>query len=118
MAPSRASIAATEAAAADDAGLVHALAEQLSLAAENQRLLDVTQRREAAERLTREVTAEMRQTLDVDQVLQSAVRRIAEALDATEASIRLTVGDADLASAQPRGSGVDVDPADAQQQEL
>ena len=101
----------------EDAGLVHALAEQLSLAAENQRLLDVTQRREAAERLTREVTAEMRQTLDVDQVLQSAVRRISEALDAAEVSIRLTVGDADLASAQPGGGGVDADPVDAQQQE-
>ena len=102
---------------AEDAGLVHALAEQLSLAAENHRLLDATQRREAAERLTREVTAELRQTLDVDHVLQSAVRRIAEALDVPEVSIRLTGGDADLASTQP-GVGADADPADAQQQEL
>ena len=78
----------------------------------------MTQRREAAERLTREVTTEMRQTLDVDQVLQSAVRRIAEALDVAEVSIRLTVGDADLDSAQPGGGGVDADPADAQQREL
>lgn len=60
--------------------MVESLAEQLVLAADNQRLLDETQRRAAQERLVGEVTARIRQTLDVGTVLDTAVDEIARAL--------------------------------------
>ncbi len=70
---------------AEDVVLAESLAEQLALAADNLRLLDETQRNAARERLTREITARMRETLDVDYVLRTAVRGIREALGLLEA---------------------------------
>ena len=66
--------------------LVQAVTNRLALAAENLRLLDETQRRAVQERLVGEVTARMRQTLDVSVVLDTAVEEIVrvmglEALD-------------------------------------
>ncbi|MBN1249664.1 MAG: substrate-binding domain-containing protein [Anaerolineae bacterium] len=74
----------------DEVSLVTAVVERMGLAAENLRLLDETQRRVATERLTQAITARMRQTLDIGQVLQAAVRGFAEAFDAEEVAIRLT----------------------------
>ncbi len=72
---------------ADEVALIEALSEQLLLAAENQRLLDETQRRAARERLSREVTAEMRRSLDVTTVLRTAIRELQESLGLTEAEV-------------------------------
>ncbi|MFB0537071.1 MAG: GAF domain-containing protein [Anaerolineae bacterium] len=78
----------------DEIALVEAVTERMALAAENLRLLDETQRRAARERLTSEVTARVRETLDVDTVLQTAVREIGEALGLHDLTIRLEI-DAD-----------------------
>ncbi len=72
---------------ADEVALIESLSEQLMLAAENQRLLDETQRRAARERLSREVTAEMRRSLDVTTVLRTAIRQLQESLNLTEAEV-------------------------------
>lgn len=72
---------------ADEVALIQSLSEQLMLAAENQRLLDETQRRAAREQLSREATAEMRRSLDVTTVLRTAIRQLQESLDLTEAEV-------------------------------
>jgi len=74
---------------AEDAGLVRNLAEQLSLAAENQRLLDVTQRREAAERLVREVATRMREPVELEDVMRTAADEIRAALGTDWVVVRL-----------------------------
>ncbi len=65
---------------AEEVALVQAVTDRLALAAENLRLLNETQRRAAQERLVGEVTARMRQTLDVDAVLDTAVDEIVRAM--------------------------------------
>lgn len=77
---------------ADDIALAEALAEQFALAADNLRLLDETQRRAARERLTGEITARMRETLDVETVLQTAIREIGETLNIAEVQVRMGDG--------------------------
>jgi GAF domain-containing protein/CHASE3 domain sensor protein len=78
----------------DDIALAEAVAEQLALAADNLRLLDETQRRAARERLVGEITDRMRETLDVDTVLRTAVREMRQILDLAEAEVRLGTGPA------------------------
>ncbi|HUX77464.1 MAG TPA: GAF domain-containing protein [Anaerolineae bacterium] len=78
----------------DDIALAEAVAEQLALAADNLRLLDETQRRAARERLVGDITDRMRETLDVDTVLQTAVREMRQILDLAEAEVRLGTGPA------------------------
>jgi GAF domain-containing protein/HAMP domain-containing protein len=73
----------------EDLALAEAIAEQLALAADNLRLLDETQRRAAHERLTGEVTARVRETLDMETVLQTAVREISKALGLAALDVRL-----------------------------
>jgi len=74
---------------AEEITLLETLADQLGVALENARLYQDTQRRAVRERLTGEVTARMRETLDVDTVLQTAVREIGEALGLHDVTIRL-----------------------------
>ena len=64
----------------DEIRLIEALAGQLVTALESARLYRDTQRRAAQERLVGEVTARMRQTLDVNTVLDTAVDEIATVL--------------------------------------
>jgi len=83
----------------DEADLVQAVAERMALAADNLRLVDETQRRAARERLAGEVTARMRETLDLETVLRTALEEMYRALNLDEVVIRLTPGEADNASA-------------------
>jgi transcriptional regulator with GAF, ATPase, and Fis domain len=76
----------------DEIALVNAIAERMALAAENLRLLDETQRHTAEERLIGEVTARMRETLDVDTVLQTAIREMGKALGITRVEVRMGGG--------------------------
>ena len=76
-----------------DQTVLQAIGQQLGLALENARLLEETQRRAARERLTGEITARMRETLDVDTVVQTAVREMRQALGIAEAEVRLDTGE-------------------------
>ena len=69
--------------------LAETLSEQLGVALESARLYQDTQRRAARERLTGEVTARMRETLDMDTILQTAVREIGDALGIAEVEVRM-----------------------------
>ena len=77
----------------EEIALVQAVAERLALAADNLRLIDTTQRQAAREQLTGEITARMRETLDVDAILQTAVRELGESLDVAEVELRMISGD-------------------------
>ena len=69
--------------------LISVLAEQLALAAENQRLLDETQTRASREQVTREITEQIRSTLDVNTILQTAVQEIGQVMGLDDLTIEL-----------------------------
>jgi GAF domain-containing protein/HAMP domain-containing protein len=77
---------------AEDVVLAEAISEQFALAIENLRLVEETQRRAARERLTGEITARMRETLDIETVLESAAREIGQALGLAALDVRLGAG--------------------------
>jgi hypothetical protein len=72
-----------------DLALAAAIGDQLAQTIESLRLLDETQRRAAREQLVGEITGRVRESLDVDAVLQNAVREMRAALDLEEAEVRI-----------------------------
>ncbi len=75
----------------EEVTMLQSVAEQLGLALESARLYQDTQRRAARERLVGEVTGRIRETLNLDTVLQTAVREMGLALDVEEVEVRLGV---------------------------
>ena len=76
----------------EETALMETLVDQLGQALESARLYQDTQRRAARERLTAEVTARMRETLDLEAVLRSAAVEIGEALGLAALDVRLGTG--------------------------
>jgi GAF domain-containing protein len=74
---------------ADEVALMETLAEQLGVALESARLYEDTQRRAAEEQLLGQVTARMRETLDVDTVLQTAIQEMGAALGLSRIEVRM-----------------------------
>ncbi len=87
--------------AEDEITLVETLTEQLGAALESARLYQETQRREARERVTREITEDIRRSVDIEMILQSAVTSLGEALGVPRTYVRLMLEDTDLPSTQP-----------------
>jgi len=77
----------------EEIALMQTLAEQSAVALESARLYQDTQHRAAREQLAAQITARMRESLDVDRVLQIAAREFGETLGASEVKIRLTADD-------------------------
>ncbi len=77
---------------ATELGLIQEMAAQAALAMENTRLFEQSQRMAARERLVGQVATHMRETLDMNTILQTAVREIAQALDAQQVELRLGTG--------------------------
>ena len=73
----------------EEAELLQTLVEQLGIALDGARLYQDMQRRAFEDRLVGEITARMRQTLDADAVLQTAIREIGQALGVASVEIRL-----------------------------
>ena len=69
--------------------LLEALRDQLGEAAESARLYQDVQRRETRERVVGESTARMRESLDIQTVLQVAVREISQSLGLAALDVRL-----------------------------
>jgi GAF domain-containing protein len=84
---------------AEEVALAEAISEQFALAAENLRLVDETQRRAVRERLTGEITARMRETLDIETVLNRAANEIGQRLGLAALDLRLGVEGEDFDSA-------------------
>jgi GAF domain-containing protein len=72
--------------------LVQTIGEQFAQAAENLRLLEQTQRSAARERTVSEITARVRESLDMDAVLRAAVQELGEALPGAKVQVRLGTG--------------------------
>lgn len=73
--------------------LIEAVATQAALALENARLVDESQSSAARDRLLAEITGKIWSSTTIDGILQSAIRELGHALDATEATIELKVDD-------------------------
>ncbi|OQX62783.1 MAG: hypothetical protein B5M51_05665 [Anaerolinea sp. 4484_236] len=69
--------------------LVADIASQVGLAVENARLLDETREQAKRDHLISQVSSRMRETLDVETVLQTAVREIRKSLKLHDISIQL-----------------------------
>ena len=70
-------------------GMLKSVAERLSQAMESARLFEETRLRARSERLLSDITTRVRETMDMDTVLQTAVRELRRTLDLSEAEIRL-----------------------------
>ena len=73
----------------DDIAIVEATADQAAINLENARLLEATQHQAKREQMMRQVVTCVRETLDLDMVLQTTVREISQAMNIKEAEIRL-----------------------------
>jgi GAF domain-containing protein len=73
----------------DQVALLQSLSEQVSQAMERARLYQDTQRRAARERLVGEVTARIRESLDMETVLRAAAQEMRQVLGVSELNIRL-----------------------------
>jgi GAF domain-containing protein len=74
--------------------LVNTLADQFSLALESARLYEDTQRRATQERLVGEITARMRESLDMETVLKTAAEQIRQSLGMDKVTVRLASDEA------------------------
>ncbi len=86
--------------------LLQTLTEQLSTALEGAQLYEDTQRRAAREQLAREITAEMRRSLDVTTVLQTALHQLRTSLGLTEAEVWIEETPSEPASVSPPAEGI------------
>jgi GAF domain-containing protein len=77
----------------DQRNLIEAIATQAALALENARLVEESQSTAVREKLTNEITAKIWSSVSVDAILQTAVREIGRALDASEVSIEISTGE-------------------------
>jgi GAF domain-containing protein len=96
---------------AHETSMLEELADQLGVALESARLYQDTQRRAAQEQLVGQVTARVRESLDMETVLQTAIRELGEALQMTEVEVRLGTGagysGADYSGADREASGAE-----------
>jgi GAF domain-containing protein len=74
----------------EEEAIVEAVVDQASLALENARLYQETQRRAAHERLVSEITDKMRRAADMDTLMQTTIREMAAALDVPSAFVQLS----------------------------
>lgn len=87
---------------ADEIALLNTLMGQLEVALESARLFRETQERAAREQLISQATRRMRESLDLDAVMQSAVSEMRRALNLVEVEARLSVSGTEVeAYAQP-----------------
>jgi GAF domain-containing protein len=80
---------------AEETAFLQAFATQFELALDSARLFRDTQRRAARERLTGEVTARMRESLDIETVLKTTASEVRQALDLDSLVIRLVSPETD-----------------------
>ncbi len=72
--------------------LLETIAARVSLALENSRLIAETQKRADRERIVSQIATRMRETLDIDTVLQTAVEEMRQSLGLEQAEVRLQLG--------------------------
>ncbi len=75
---------------AEERMLLDAIAEQVASALDRARLFEDTRRSAARDQIIGELSAQMRTSLDIDQVLQNAVREMVSALNFARVEVRLS----------------------------
>ncbi len=85
-----------------DRSLAQDISIQVGLALENARLVQDTQLRAEREQTISQVTARIRETLDIDAVLQTAVREIKQSFNLDQAEVRLEIAGQSTQNPQPR----------------
>ncbi len=85
----------------DEIALVETLTEQLGAALESARLYQETQRREARERITREITEDIRRSVDMEVILRSAISNLGEVLGVPRTYVRLMLGEGSPGEGSP-----------------
>jgi GAF domain-containing protein len=73
----------------DDVGLLSTVAGQMATALQNSRLLEQVQRTARRERLIHEISSKVRQSPDINSVLETTAREVGRALNAAQATVRL-----------------------------
>ncbi|MBN2043665.1 MAG: GAF domain-containing protein [Anaerolineales bacterium] len=73
----------------DTANLIDEISDRLSLILENARLIETARRQVEREQMTNEIANRMRQSLDMDVVLRTAVQEFGQKLGLTEVELRL-----------------------------
>jgi GAF domain-containing protein len=73
----------------EEANLLERLARQMEMALENAQFYEQVQRRAVREQIARQVTSRIRETLDVEAVLRTAVEEVRESLALPEVVVRL-----------------------------
>jgi GAF domain-containing protein len=76
----------------EEAELLQSFVTQLEAALESARLYQETQQRAVQEQLTSEITTRMRETLDVDTVLRTAIREMGTVLGIPRVEVRMATG--------------------------
>jgi len=76
----------------DERALLSEVSERLGSALESAQFYYESQRRAAREQLTREISGEMRQSIDMEAILRAAVTSLGQALGAPKTYIRLMLG--------------------------
>lgn len=75
---------------AEEQTLLNAIAEQMASALDRARLFEDTRRSAARDQIISELSAQMRTSLDIDQVLQNAVREMVSTLNFARVEVRLS----------------------------
>lgn len=88
----------------EEIAMVTTLTEELGDAVDRARLYRETQRRAAREQMAGQVTANIRESLDLDTVLQTAAREVAKALNLPKVEVWLGAGPQNMPSSQPGGN--------------
>lgn len=85
----------------EETALLETLSDQLGQTLERAQLYQETQRRAVRERLTREITDEMRRTLTWDELMQVAVQEMGAVLNASRAFVQWTATDTAIPGTRP-----------------
>jgi GAF domain-containing protein/HAMP domain-containing protein len=88
----------------DDIAILTAVADQAGLALENVRLIEETERFAQRERTINEINSRVRQTIDLDAILKTAVNELGQSLKAARVVARVSVSPGDGETA-PAGNG-------------
>lgn len=73
----------------DEVAMLETMADQLSVALENARLYESTQRRAERERILSDITGKVRASTDINAILQTAIQELADALRVSRGKIQL-----------------------------
>lgn len=73
----------------DTTNLINEISDRLSLIIENARLIETAQRKVEREQLTSHISNRIRQSLDMDMIIRTAIQEIGENLGLTEVELRL-----------------------------